>query len=177
MFDDDWFKRRKKHFPYDNIFDELEKMERIMWRILENFFSERNLEFKNLNKPFVYGFSISIGPNGQPVIREFGNIKSNLNQTFIKEEIEPLIDVIEEEESIKIYVELPGVKKENIKLRVKSNKLIISVLNEDKKYHKEISLPPNIEVKNIKATYRNGVLEIIIKKKKQSTKRTNIKIN
>jgi HSP20 family protein len=29
--------------------------------------------------PFVYGYSMTIGPNGKPKVREFGNVKSPLH--------------------------------------------------------------------------------------------------
>lgn len=170
MFDNDWFKKRGKHLPHDNLFNEVDKMEKLMWKILENFLPQSNLEFKDMNKSFIYCFSIFIGPDGHPIIREIGNVKANLNQMLIREENEPLTDIMKSNESIKIYIELPGVKKEDIKLKTKSNKLIISALNEDRRYHREIDLPLRIEPKDINATYRNGVLEIIIKKK--SAKKT-----
>jgi len=30
--------------------------------------------------PFVYGYSFSMGPDGKPVIREFGNVKPSLKE-------------------------------------------------------------------------------------------------
>lgn len=162
MFDNEWFKKRKKYSPHD-IFDEVEKIEKIILKILENFISHSNFK-SNLNKPFIYEFSISTKPNSQPIIREIGNVNINLSHPLIREDFEPLIDIIEDEKTTKIYVELPGVKKKNIKLRLKSRKLIIKVVNEDKKYYKEIDLPFDVNAKNVKATYRNGVLEIIINK-------------
>ena len=48
--------------------------------------------------PFVYGYSVKIGPDGKPVIREFGNMKLGIEeeQTMsLQESREPLVDVIE----------------------------------------------------------------------------------
>lgn len=65
--------------------------------------------------PFVYGYSVTIGENGKPVIREFGNIKPGLPVgrpvLQLKPDREPVVDVVEDEKQIKVIAELPGVKK------------------------------------------------------------------
>src|SRR5205807_6800400 len=45
--------------------------------------------------PFVYGFSMSVGPDGKPVIREFGNVEPGARGPLVKEEREPLVDVMD----------------------------------------------------------------------------------
>ena len=75
--------------------------------------------------PFVYGYSMTIGPDGKPKVREFGNVKSPLSPTgrksiftgsMISSEREPLADITSTNTEIKVIVELPGVNKENIKV-------------------------------------------------------------
>ena len=66
--------------------------------------------------PFVYGYSVKIGKDGKPIIREFGNMKQNLDDeskkpVYLQEAREPLIDIIEETDQVKIIAELPGVEK------------------------------------------------------------------
>ena len=70
--------------------------------------------------PFVYGYSMTIGPNGKPVIREFGNVKPSRHGPMIKEEREPLIDVVNTDGEINVVAELPGVDKKDIKLNALS---------------------------------------------------------
>ena len=80
-------------------------------------------------------------------------------------EREPLVDMIEENNQIKVVAEVPGVKKEDIELVVRDTKLIIKVDTETRKYYKELELPEEVEMEKAKATYNNGVLEVILPKK------------
>ncbi|MCD6323898.1 MAG: Hsp20/alpha crystallin family protein [Desulfurococcales archaeon] len=123
-------------------------------------------EFKGTGvRPFVYGFRVTIGPDGRPKIEEFGNVRKLGRTPKITEEIEPLVDVIDEGDKIRVVAEVPGVEKDNIKLRVSGRKLIIDASN-GKKYHKEVELPSEVELKAAKARYRNGVLEVELPKTK-----------
>jgi HSP20 family protein len=72
--------------------------------------------------PFVYGYSMTIGPDGKPKVREFGNVKSPLRgQSLFRTtpEIssvrEPLADVNTTDKEVKVVIEMPGVTKSNIK--------------------------------------------------------------
>jgi HSP20 family protein len=88
----------------------------------------------------------------------------------IKEEREPLIDVINTDGEIKIVAELPGVEKENIKLHGTEKSLTISVDTPERKYFKEVELPALVDPKTAKSIYKNGVLEVTLTKKKEEKK-------
>jgi HSP20 family molecular chaperone IbpA len=80
------------------------------------------------------------------------------------ETCEPLTDVFEEENAIKIYVELPGEEKENIKLHITEKTVEIKAKN----FYKMIDLPKrHIASESISSEYKNGVLEITIPKSKE----------
>ncbi|MEM1600008.1 MAG: Hsp20/alpha crystallin family protein, partial [Sulfolobaceae archaeon] len=81
-------------------------------------------EGKNVG-PYVYGFRVTVGPDGVPKIEEFGNVRKVRGKPMISEEREPLADVIEKDKEIKVVVEVPGVNKDDIKVRVVGgNKLV-----------------------------------------------------
>jgi HSP20 family protein len=82
----------------------------------------------------------------------------------VKEEREPLVDIISANGEIKVIVELPGVAKEDIKLHGTEDKLTISVDIPDRKYFKEIEMPTKIAPKKAKTAYKNGVLEVTVPK-------------
>ena len=131
--------------------------------------------------PFVYGYSVTVGPDGKPKVREFGNFKAETRlgkpQMEVKEEREPLTDVVDAGETVKVIIELPGVEKDDIKLSGTDDKLTISVETSERKYFKEVQMPAKVEVKKATSTYKNGVLDVTIPKKKQEkTKTTEIKI-
>ena len=130
--------------------------------------------------PFVYGYSMTVGPDGKPKIREFGNVKpSRRPEAFgvtrpsleIKEEREPLVDVISTDGEIKVIAELPGVEREDIKLHETENSLTISVDTPQRKYYKEVELPAKVDSKKAKSSYKNGVLEVTLQKRKEEKPR------
>ena len=122
----EWNRRRR--FPLDKdpffgdidrIFREMEKRMEAEFReftekVPKDYVKERKLPDGSTVKefgPFVYGYSMKIGPDGKPAIREFGNIKKSLKGPEVREEREPLVDVVETDSEIRVVVELPGVEK------------------------------------------------------------------
>ena len=131
--------------------------------------------------PFVYGYSVTVGPNGKPKVKEFGNFKAGTKlgkpHMDLKEKREPLTDIMDEDKNIRVIVELPGVEKDDIKLSGTENKLTISVDATNHKYYKEIEMPSKVDAKQAKSNYKNGVLDITVPKKKpEKTKSQSIKV-
>ena len=87
-----------------------------------------------------------------------------VSRDALKAPREPLADVFEEENAIKIYVELPGEDKSDVKLNIKGHTAEIETRN----FYKKIDLP-DLEIAADAATshYKNGVLEITIPRKKK----------
>jgi len=79
-------------------------------------------------------------------------------------EPEPLIDVLEEENEIIVVAELAGFRKENLRIHVRNQQLILSADDLDHKYHKTLNLPGRVIPSNIKTTYKNGVFEVRLKR-------------
>ncbi|MFH1337579.1 MAG: archaeal heat shock protein Hsp20 [Nanoarchaeota archaeon] len=111
----------------------------------------------------IYGYNVRVGLKGKPVVDTFGNIKKTEKGVVVKDEREPLVDVFDEKDEVKIVAELPGVAQKDIKLNVKQNKLTISVETKERKYYKEVKLPCKVKGK-LDKTYKNGVLEVRLKK-------------
>jgi HSP20 family protein len=124
--------------------------------------------------PFVYGYSMTIGPDGRPKVREFGNVKSPFSskgfftRPLVSSEREPLADVTTTDKDVKVVVEMPGVSKENIKVNVYDNSLEVTTTGTDRKYHEVIEIPPETDIETATSTYKNGILEITFKKKQQT---------
>ncbi|HCX90958.1 MAG: heat-shock protein Hsp20 [Candidatus Omnitrophica bacterium CG23_combo_of_CG06-09_8_20_14_all_40_11] len=112
----------------------------------------------------VFGFSIKTAVGGKPIVEPFGNIKKTPKGPKVEEEREPITDVFDEKDEIRVYAEMPGVNQEDIKLDLKEDILDISVQSGDRKYHKEILLPVKVKAENLTSFYKNGILEIKIKK-------------
>jgi HSP20 family protein len=188
---------------FNDLFREFDEMRNEMENEMERAFSDsfKNIENripKDLVKeyetpeggkvrevgPIVYGYSMTIGPDGKPNIREFGNVKSPfvgnsnggnsdrrrrlLQQPSISSEREPLVDISSTDKEVKVIVEMPGIKKENIKINAYETSVEISSTDEQRKYHKIIDLPPEADIETVKSKYNNGILEVIFNKKIQT---------
>jgi molecular chaperone GrpE len=81
---------------------------------------------------------------------------------------EPMLDVIEDDNSISITAELPGVDKENIELIVDKRLLTLTTTEANRIYYKELELSSEVDPDTVEATYRNGVLDVILKKIKKA---------
>jgi HSP20 family protein len=154
-------------------------MFRKMERIFENTFKDFNFEQLEPGKSFVHGFNFSIGPNGKTKIKEFGNHSKKLEEgkTVYSDEREPLTDIIEGDDEIFVTVEIPGVEKDDIILNIEEFSLDINVNSPNRKYHKKINLPYAVIPNKSKATYKNGILDIAIKRKDKKKDNENYRVN
>ena len=112
----------------------------------------------------VFGFSVKTVVGGKPIVESFGNIKETPKGPVVEEEREPITDVFDEDQEIRIYAEMPGVNEEDIKLDLKQDILDISAQTGDRRYHKEILLPAKVKADTMSSSYNNGILEVRVKK-------------
>ena len=111
----------------------------------------------------VYGVSIRTMA-GKPVIETFGNIRETTKGPVVEEVREPIVDVFDEKDYIRLIAELPGVSEDKIKIEVTGDILNLTASDTDKKYAKEILLPSKVNPQSLKTTYKNGILEITLEK-------------
>jgi len=97
----------------------------------------------------------------------------------------PLVDVMDKKDKIVAKAELPGVDKKDIKITLSDN--ILTIRGERKEeqetkkedyycservqgnYSRTIALPVEVDSKKIKASFKNGVLEVILPKAEKVT--------
>ena len=79
-------------------------------------------------------------------------------------ELKPLVDVFEEKDEVVVVAELAGFNRENQRISVKSQRLTLSAEGSDRKFYKSLNLPERVIPSTMRTTYKNGVLEIHLKK-------------
>ena len=176
---------RKKKRPYRDIDDFMEKFFEDMFerplrlsdifeefdRMIRRFFGELNEMDKEFmmgeKKPkrYTWGLTIVIPPTGPPRVFRFGNVKASKEpkgkiEVKRTDEFEPLATVYEEDSKIRVIVDLPGVDEEKINIDATEKKVIVRAEGADRKYYKEIELPKKVDPKSVKASFRNGILEL-----------------
>jgi HSP20 family protein len=184
--EDEKDKRKRRRNPFDTFgFDEdfikdIFQDERVMEDI-KRMTEEMMKMFSNAQpgKSIVHGYKINIGPDGRPKIEDFGNrrITSPKGEPTISEEREPLTDIIEGDDDVAVTVELPGVEKDDIDLNITNEYLEIKVDSPQRKYHKRLDLPCDVLPKTTKATYKNGILDVSIKRKEKKKPGEGYKVN
>jgi HSP20 family protein len=172
-FDDDPRKKIRKWFGDFLPEDMFKQIEGMIDRMLDDlgdgaFIDSESLEEFMRNpqgtNPFVFGFSMTMGPDGKPTIRRFGNVSPDESGIRMTPQLEPLVDVIEEDNEVIVVAELPGVERDEIKVRIKGMTLTIHVDNPARPYHKEILLPSKVKKEDASSAIRNGILEVRLKK-------------
>ena len=76
---------------------------------------------------------------------------------------------------VRVIVELPGVNKENIKVNAYDDSVEVNAVTQHRKYRRVVDMPAKTDVKSVKSTFKNGLLELIFKKKDMQ-KGTEIKV-
>jgi len=125
------------------------------------------------------GYQVNVGPDGKPHVREFGNVKPTRRGTFELGSREPFVDVVTNDKdlTVKVIAEMPGVQKENIELKATEDSLAIKAKNNDRNYDTTVPLNATVDPDSARASYRNGVLEVVLKMKEAfTTKGTNIRV-
>lgn len=185
--DGDWFS--DSDWNIDDIFGNLDSEFRKMRKQMDNLMRdavEGNLPDNATKNPFVFGFSVTTGPDGIPTFEDFGNTrirpfspsKSGTKEAIVDTSREPLTDVNETDAEIAITVELPGVAREDIDINVTESKVEVKVETESRNYFKKINLLHEVQSKSSKATYTNGILDLVLKKKvSEKVKGTKVKVN
>ena len=115
------------------------------------------------NAQGIYGVTVRTGIGGIPRVEPFGNVRSTEEGPVVAEVREPLVDLFDEEQEIVIVVELPGVAEGEVQVGIQEDILSLETTGE-RKYAKEILLPAPVDAASLETTFRNGILELRVKK-------------
>lgn len=164
MWKDPWGFRDRFFEQIDKEFSDAEDMLNRMFKTV----TETGIA-DSQTQPYFYGYQITVGPEGKPHIREFGNVRPSqkglIEQSAIRQ---PLVDtsVNEKENTLVITAEMPGITKEDVKVTMEEGLVSIHAEKGNKKYHTELPVDNELDADSTKASYINGVLELKIQFKK-----------
>ncbi len=145
---------------FDDTFDQ-------MFRRLSSRFFDMDDNFERAwhaakTDPHFYGYEMTMGNDGKPIIKQYGNAMPALSTTGVRE---PFVDEVLDKDSntLKLVAEMPGVDKKDIRVTIEDKYAKISAEHGERKYHASILLRYKIDENSTKATYANGILEVTFK--------------
>ena len=149
MWTDPWEFRDRFFEQIDKEFSEAEDMLNRMFRT-----ARETGTTTSQTSPYFYGYQITIGPEGKPHIREFGNIRPSskglIEQSAVRQ---PLVDTRfnEKENTMVITAEMPGITKEDVKVSMEEGLVTIHAEKGNKKYHTELPVEKELDTDSTKA--------------------------
>jgi len=161
---------------FDDEFDRLFKQMSSSFMNLDDVF-EILKNTGNISGPIFYGYTMTTGSDGKPVVNEYGNVKPNMLPT--QEKREPLIDTLvdEKEKTLKVVAEMPGVEKSDVNVVVGADKVIhIDAERGEKKYDVKVPIKHKVDPEPPKATYKNGILELVFKLEDEKSNGTTVNV-
>ncbi|MEA2069936.1 MAG: archaeal heat shock protein Hsp20 [Asgard group archaeon] len=174
--DDDRYRKWKEMFPWlpsdffessgffedDFLQNMMEEIERMMKSLNT---SDMDTFRKNMG-PMVWGWNMTIGPDGKPSFKEFGNVKPSVRgKPLASKDREPLVDVFIDDKKVRIIAELPGVSKDDINVKATESKIKVYAKSGERAYSTERDLSVKVKPKTASAVYKNGILEITLDRK------------
>ncbi len=157
------------------------EFDRIFKRMSRSFFDIDDVfeDFKGNGSdsgPYYYGYTMTVGPDGKPVIKEYGNLKPGLLPT--SDTREPIVDTIvdEKEKVVKLIAEIPGVEKTDVKIVVENKTVDLSAEHNGKKYHVKVPLKHKVDENSAKASYKNGILQITFQQIEEKSTGKNVEV-
>ncbi len=112
---------------------------------------------------------------------EFGALRNVIS------EVSTPADVIDEGDRVRVVIDLPGLRKEDIEIYAEGSDLVVKAVRKEEEEEKKgnylrrerrygevyrrIPLPEGLELEKAKASYNNGVLEIVIPRSEKARKK------
>ncbi|NBF38916.1 MAG: Hsp20 family protein [Spirochaetes bacterium] len=135
-------------------------------------------------------------------VGELDRLQNEINRLFdydygangglLDRAVSPAFDVVEDDDTFTVYMDLPGVEEKNVDVSIASNVLTIKgtkelpALGEDVKVYRQeewegsfqrtLSLPHGVDTQRVQAQMKNGVLTVTLPKREE-TKPKQIKID
>jgi len=181
-FDDD----KKKKNPFD------ENMDDIFKKMFDNLIKDDKFQDEiskvmdemskmygdgDSKKPFFKGFKVGMNPDGSPHIEEFSPPKKKVKPANFAVQRKPCTDVIESEQDIAVTLEIPGVSRDQIDVRITEKKMTVRVNDASQPYTKVVEFSSRVDPEKTTATYKNGILDVVVLKKESGKEKDGFQVN
>jgi HSP20 family protein len=73
------------------------------------------------------------------------------------------VDIYDEDDTLRVVADLPGVRKEAVELKCDGEVLTISASGDRREYDERIQLPARVDEHSASATFNNGILQVSLR--------------
>jgi HSP20 family protein len=81
--------------------------------------------------------------------------------------VAPLLDVYENDTELLLVADVPGVGQDGATVTLEKDRLTVEATGKDRRYHRELVVPPTIDVDKVSASIKAGVLTVNLPKRAQ----------
>jgi HSP20 family protein len=79
------------------------------------------------------------------------------------------VDVYEDEDTVRVVADLPGVAREEISVQCDGEYVTIGAESDSRSYDERVALPAHVDPESGNGTYNNGVLEVTFDRARSAT--------
>ncbi len=145
----------------DDIFAEFERLFEDIRQRMDLMRAQSGLTPESM--PLSYSYRVVIDQDGQRKVTERYDDRTVRNKVAADDD-EPLVDVLDQEDKVRVIMHLPGASKEDIDLEFKDGSMLVKVGNASRSMVREVPLPCAVVPSSAVTECRNGVLEVCLPK-------------
>lgn len=173
----------KKMPMYFDIDEVLEDLERVMKKFRDSALEYREMseeenrddsEMERTDDPIEKGYPVSGGLEPEPLepieplVRRRRPIPGRFaDQEDMRQMNEPLVDVFDRGNEVKVYVELPHAEKDDVQLNVTEGGVELKT----KGFYRLVEVPADVDIGRASSRQKNRILEVTIPKRKKLSER------
>ncbi len=130
--------RRKMPDVDDDVFAEFERLFEDIRQRMDLMRAQSGLTPESM--PLSYSYRVVIDQDGQRKVTERYDDRPVHNKVATDDD-EPLVDVLDQEDKVRVIMHVPGASKEDVGLEIKDRSLLVTVGNASRPMVREVPLP------------------------------------
>jgi len=147
--------------PIGSVFKGLEKLINVVSDMANK---GENIKEFNGNIPGIDNDKVHSAYNLSFKVGLTDKLNSSSVNKYIRTRIEPNVDILDEEDELKVIILVNSIDEKDITIQPKENVIVFEAQNPSVNYYKEITIPSNAQTSNLSWRYKNGVITINIPK-------------
>ena len=128
-------------------------------------------------------FMENMAENMDRMLGPYGSVEFDVDHQYAPPEAESTqasgdthVDVHEGDEEVRVVADVPGVSEEDVEVRCDGRTLSITADGDGRTYDERARLPARVDERAASATYKNGILEVVLERRGTGSDGTSIEV-